>query len=209
VRRRGLESVALRVAGWLGKEDCVLVGGLAVSAHGFVRATGDVDFVARVPLHEVKSRFESHGIPATLKRGSRLDGEFSFVMATVSGVRVDVLPELVPLDWSRAIELALTRTAALRVVDLEGLIRLKLRAGGPKDLMDVAALVLSHPQQEGRALELATAYGPARELEAWLRDPRLRRDLEAPAPPRMPRTPPASRRSPRRRRVPRRGTRRS
>ena len=178
-----------------------------MSAHGYVRATEDVDFVARIPLAEVQKRLQSHGMAASVKRGDALEGDFPCVKATVAGIRVDVMPELVPLEWSRSVEVALTKTAALRIVDLDGLLRLKLRARGPRDLMDVAALVLRHPERRDRALEAATAYGVARELAGWLSDRRLRDEI--PPPPRKPRTRPASRRSPRRRRARRRATPRS
>jgi hypothetical protein len=62
----------------------------------------------------------------------------------------------------------------IKVVDLDGLLQLKLRAGGPQDLLDVARLVLLHPEVEARAIELATAYRARDRFEAWLYDPRTR-----------------------------------
>ena len=61
----------------------------------------------------------------------------------------------------------------LRVVDLDGLLRLKFRAGGPQDLLDAARLVLLHPDTEARARELATAYRAADRFDIWLKDPRI------------------------------------
>jgi hypothetical protein len=63
------------------------------------------------------------------------------------------------------------------VVDLEGLIRLKLKAQGPKDLLDVAALTLKHPEALQIAREVAAAYRVADKLEVWLKDPRLRAEV--------------------------------
>ena len=71
----------------------------------------------------------------------------------------------------------------LRVVDLDGLVRLKLRAQGPRDLMDVAALVLAHPETRERAREAARAYGALDGLDRWLADARLARDLAGSSPP--------------------------
>jgi hypothetical protein len=82
-----------------------------------------------------------------------------------------------PIQWDRAITVSFGEGAAIRVVDLESLIRLKLKAGGPKDLMDVAALVLLHPEHEERAQELAVAYRIRDKLDIWLRDPRLKAEL--------------------------------
>jgi hypothetical protein len=141
---------------------------MAVGAHGFVRATKGVDFAARVALPEVRRRLERAGFAAVLRRGDPREGEFPCVKATLEGVPVDVLPALVPLEWDQAIEVPLGKRSRLRVVDLDGLLRLKLRAGGPKDLLDVAALLLEHPQHRDRTVEAATAYGVSEDLQKWL-----------------------------------------
>jgi hypothetical protein len=171
-----LERVALRLAEVLG-ETAVLVGAMAVGAHGYVRATGDVDFVAELPLAEVSKRLRDHGISATLHRGDPLEGDFPCLKGTLDGVRFDVMPPLVPLDLKRAIEVSMSASGRLRVVDLDGLIRLKLRAQGPKDLMDVAALVLRHPDQLETTRKAAGAYGILDRLDHWLRDPRLQAEI--------------------------------
>lgn len=171
-----LERAALRLAEILGAEG-LLVGGLAVGAHGFVRATRDVDFVARIPLAEVRALLRRHGIAATLHRGDPSEGDFPCVRGTLGGVPFDVLPPLVPLEWERAIDLDMAGGRRLRVVGLEGLIRLKLRAHGPKDLMDVAALVMRHPDCRRMALDAAESHGVAERLEPWLEDPRLRAEV--------------------------------
>lgn len=178
MRRRDLLAAARRVAGALGPSDCVLVGGLAVGAHGYVRATRDVDFVSRLPLREAQRRLHDRGIATTFRRGDVLDGDIPCLYGTVAGVRVDVLPPLVPIDWDQAIELRLGRSAVLRVVDLDGLLQLKIRAGGPRDLMDVAALVLRHGAHRERAEELAAARGLADKLRVWLGDRRLHAEIE-------------------------------
>ncbi len=178
MRRADLERAASRVVRILGEADCLLVGGLAVGAHGYVRATADVDFVVRKPLAEAAKQLRAHGIEATLRRGDRLESDVPCVTGTVAGTRVDLLPPPVPLDWENAIEVPLgARGAKVRVVTLAGLIHLKLRAHGPKDLMDVAALVLAHPAQRSRALELAMSYGVAETLGVWLEDSRLRAEV--------------------------------
>lgn len=177
MKRVNLERIAIRAARMLGDRDCALVGGLAVGAHGYVRATTDVDFVTRIPLKEACERLKAHGVPAELRRGDVLEGDFPCVRATVDGTRVDVMPPLVALDWEKSIELPMGRRGRLLVVDLAGLIRLKMRAGGPKDLMDVAALVLQHPEHLALAREVATAYRATDSLELWLEDPRLKQEL--------------------------------
>jgi hypothetical protein len=171
-----LERVALLLAEVLG-ENGVLVGGMAVGAHGYVRATDDVDFVARMPLTDVRRRLRTLGIKATVHRGNLLEGDFDCLKGTVDGVRFDVMPALVALDWDRAIEVPMTGKRRLRVVDLDGLIRLKLRAHGPRDLMDVAALTLRHPERLAPAREVARSHGVLDRLDQWIADPRLRAEL--------------------------------
>lgn len=176
-----LEHVALLLADVLGA-DGLLVGGLAVGAHGYVRATDDVDFVVKVPLAEAHKRLRARGIDATLRRGDRSEGDFDTVQGTIDGVRFDVMPQLVPIEWRHAIEVTLAGRRRLRVVDLDGLVRLKLHAQGPRDLMDVAALVLAHPEMRERTREAARAYGALDRLDGWLADSRLAKDLRRPAP---------------------------
>jgi len=171
-----LERVALLLAEVLGP-DGVLVGGLAVGAHGYVRATDDVDFLVKVPLPEVVRRLRARGIDASLRRGDSAEGDFDTVQGTVDGVRFDVMQQLVPIEWPRAIEVTMAGRRRLRVVDLDGLVRLKLRAQGPRDLMDVAALVLAHPETREHTREAARAYGALDRLDGWLADKRLARDL--------------------------------
>jgi hypothetical protein len=175
-----LERAAVLLAAILGP-DGVLVGGLAVGAHGYVRATDDVDFVASVPLPDVLRRLRARGIDASLRRGDSLEGDFDTVQGTIAGVRFDVMPQLVPIDWSAAIEVTLGRRQRLRVVDLDALVRLKLRAQGPRDLMDVAALVAVHPETRESTRETARAYGALEGLDRWLADARLARDVGAPS----------------------------
>jgi hypothetical protein len=181
-RALDLRKAAVHLARLLGPGNCLLVGGMAVGAHGYVRATKDVDFVVRVKLDEVRARLERQGIRVTLTRGNPLEGDFPCVKGTLDGVPFDVMPPLVLLDWEQAVEMPMGRGATLRVVSLEGLIRLKVRAQGPRDLLDVAALVLQHPEHLPLARELGTAYGVADKLEIWLRDPRLKAELESPRP---------------------------
>jgi hypothetical protein len=181
-RRPDLRKAAVHLAQLLGPEDCLLVGGMAVGAYGYVRATKDVDFVVRLKLDEVRAQLERQGIRVTLTRGDPLEGDFPCIKGMLDGVPFDVMPALVPLDWGRAVQMPMGRGVTLQVINLEGLIRLKVRAQGPRDLLDVAALVLRHPEHLHLARELGAAYRVADKLEIWLRDPRLRAEMESPRP---------------------------
>ncbi len=172
-RRADLVSAAVRLARLIGPDDCVLIGGLAVGAHGFVRATDDLDFITRQPLELTRARLRQAGIDTRLLRGDILDGDFSCIKGEIGGIPFDVLPPLVPIVWENALRIDVAG-GTLSVVDLDGLLRLKFRAGGPQDLLDAARLVLLHPDKEERARELATAYRAADRFEVFLKDPRIR-----------------------------------
>jgi len=173
-RQTRFVRVARRVAEALGQQDCLLAGGLAVMAHGFVRATRDVDLLTRLSLSEARARLSKHGLETRLLRGDVLDGGFSCLKGECDGLPFDVLPELVPIHWELAPAVENPAAGGLRAVALEDLLALKLKAQGPKDLMDAAMLVLLHPAAQTRARELATAYRILERLEIWLKDPRIR-----------------------------------
>jgi hypothetical protein len=163
----------VRRARLLGPDECVLIGGLAVGVHGYVRGTDDLDFISRQPLLETREKLRKAGIETRLLRGDVLDGGFSCLKGEIDGVPFDVLPPLVPIAWDQALALAMG-DGTLRVVDLDGLLQLKFRAGGPQDLLDAARLVMLHPETQARAQELATAYRERDRFDIWLRDPRIR-----------------------------------
>jgi len=173
MRKADLERAARRLVQALGKDECLLVGGMAVAAHGYVRGTRDVDFVAKGPLAEARRRLADRGIATTLGRG-----DFSCLKGSLGPVPFDILPELVPLDWDSAVEIGLGRVR-LKVVDLPGLLQLKLKAHGARDLMDAAVLVLLHPEHRARVEELAVAYRVADKMNIWLSDARLESEARA------------------------------
>lgn len=209
VRRRRVDLIdaAVRLARLLGPEQSVLIGGLAVGVHGYVRATDDLDFICREPLDQTHDRLHELGIETRLLRGDVLDGGFSCLKGEIDGIPFDILPPLVPIAWDDALRAEL-RGGLVSVVDLEGLLRLKFRAGGPQDLLDAARLVLLHPDTEARARELATAYRSLDRFELWLKDPRIRAQAREEARVRAHRKPGSSP-SPRQRRSPRSGKTRS
>lgn len=173
------EKAALRLARLIGDEDCRLAGALAVGAYGFVRATKDVDFVARLPLAEVERRLRRGGVKARLHRGDVLEGDFPCLRGAIEGVPFDVIPPLVAVDWERGRVALEGGDVRLRVVPLDALLAFKMKAQGPKDLMDAAMLVLLHPEMRTAALELAQAYRAGDRFRVWLEDVGLARDAEA------------------------------
>jgi hypothetical protein len=102
----------------------VLVGGLAVGAWGYARATSDVDFLVG------EEAFEHHpGGLVTMKYG---------VPIQVGGVAIDLLSASAN---HREDALAGFRSDGVSVAPLEVLIYLKLKSPRPKDLADVMELI--------------------------------------------------------------------
>lgn len=101
-----------------------LAGGLAVGAHGYVRATQDVDFLVG------DEAFEHRGLLVTFKAGVPIE---------VGGIRIDYLsPTALGEHLSQALEQPGER---LPVVPLPALIFMKLVANRRKDLLDVVELI--------------------------------------------------------------------
>ncbi|HVR70238.1 MAG TPA: hypothetical protein VMT87_05270 [Vicinamibacteria bacterium] len=148
-----------------------MIGGLAVASHGYVRATDDIDVVVSCSLGEARRRLEAAGVAVSALRGDVLEGDVPCLKAILDGIPVDILPPVVPLEWEKAIEIPISG-GRLRVVDLEGLFRLKLRAQGVQDVLDVAVLVLRHPEYGEKAREIAAAYRVLDRLDGFLADRR-------------------------------------
>ena len=103
-----------------------LAGGLAVGAHGYIRATVDVDFLVG------EEAFEHQGSLIAFKAGVPIE---------VDGVRIDYLS---PISLGPQLEEVLdhpTMNEGLAVVPIEALIYMKLVAKRRKDLVDVIELV--------------------------------------------------------------------
>ena len=169
-----LVRIAHRLASMIDPDGCVVVGAMAVAVHGYPRATTDVDLVSRLPLAEARKRLAGHGVKATLRRGDVAERDFDRLKGVLDGIEFDVLPPLVPIDWGNSVDVPLGHGDTLKVVDLSTLIHLKLRAGGPQDVIDVVMLLQQHPAEASRARELATAYGFAAQLDSFMKSPRIK-----------------------------------
>ena len=103
-----------------------LAGGLAVGAHGYVRATTDVDFLVG------EEAFEHQGSLVAFKAGVPIE---------VDGVRIDYLS---PVSLGSQLEEVLDHppmNEGLAIVPIEALIYMKLAAKRRRDLVDVIELV--------------------------------------------------------------------
>lgn len=136
--------------------DYVVIGGIAVIAHGHTRNTRDVDFVAAADTANLRC------LAAALRElGARLSGVDAHLIdidvydpeTLASGVNLTLETDAGGLDffsdvpgagpYERLRERALIvdlGDIAIRVAGRDDLIRMKAAAGRPQDLNDIAAL---------------------------------------------------------------------
>jgi hypothetical protein len=122
-----------------------VVGAMAASVHGVVRASLDADAVLAIPvdeLHSLERVLRGRGLTAELRLGDS-DDPIGAVLSVTDrhDNRVDLLVGLRGLDpaaFSRTVEVPFHGTP-LRVIGLEDFIAMKLFAHGPQDIEDARA----------------------------------------------------------------------
>lgn len=147
-----------RVFATLGRHgvDYITIGAFAVIAHGYVRATADIDLVARQDrdnLERLATAFAElnarlRGVDAALldidpTNPDTLANGASFTLDTDAGP-IDYLndvPGAGDYDDMRARAIETTAAGvAVRVAGLDDLIRMKRESGRPQDIRDIANL---------------------------------------------------------------------
>jgi hypothetical protein len=145
-----------------------VIGAMAASVHGVVRASMDADAILALTtseLPDLERRFRAHGLKTELRHGDSDDPIAAVLAVTDSfGNRVDLLVGLRGLDpgvFARTLEVAF-QGEQLRVAGREDFIAMKLFAHGPQDLVDAAfALAAGAGTLDMELLErLAARYGP-------------------------------------------------
>jgi hypothetical protein len=122
-----------------------VVGAMAASVHGVVRASLDADAVLAIPVHELHSLerpLRERGLTTELRLGDS-DDPIGAVLAVTDehDNRVDLLVGLRGLDpaaFSRVVAVPF-HGIHLRVIGLEDFIAMKIFAHGPQDLEDARA----------------------------------------------------------------------
>jgi predicted nucleotidyltransferase len=147
MRARGPGQSALLlvdVAGVLADEaiDYVVIGAMAASVHGSIRATTDADALVSVgvpKLRQLQKAFRKAGFDTSLQQGDADDPIPALLAVTDKhGNRVDLLAGLRGFDvaaFSRAITVPFLGSS-LRVIGREDFIAMKCFAGGPQDVAD-------------------------------------------------------------------------
>jgi hypothetical protein len=149
------------------KIDYAIIGAMAASVHGAIRASMDADAVislSRQELADLEKRMQSAGFKTELRRGD-VDDPIAAVLSLtdVHRNRVDLLIGIRGLDqgaFSRAIEISY-HGESMRVVGREDFIAMKIFAGGPQDLVDAerAIAAASGPLDEELLQRLAKGFG--------------------------------------------------
>jgi predicted nucleotidyltransferase len=128
-----------------------VIGAMAASVHGSLRASADADALLSVTvskLTKLSRAFKKAGFEAELRRGDADDPiPAMLIISDAYGNRVDLLGGLRGLDpqvFSRAVDVPFSGDT-LRVVGREDFIAMKCFAGGPQDLID-ARLALQSAQ---------------------------------------------------------------
>lgn len=122
--------------------DYVVIGAMAASVHGSIRATTDADALVSVgvsKLRQLQRQLKKAGFSADLRQGDAED-PIQALLAVMDkhGNRVDLLAGLRGLDaaaFSRAITVPFLGSS-LRVIGREDFIAMKCFAGGPQDIAD-------------------------------------------------------------------------
>ncbi len=139
----------------------VVVGGIAVNAHGFVRATRDIDIVLQLEASNVQ-----HGLNALLEAGWKLAIPESPAAFADPSVRerwrreknmivlklwsdlhlrtpIDIFvyePFDFAVEHDRAIRLEIAPGIEVPILALDSLLQMKKEAGRPQDLTDIEEL---------------------------------------------------------------------
>lgn len=128
-----------------------VIGAMAASVHGALRATADADALLCVTVSKLKNlsrAFNQAGFTTELRQGDADDPiPAMLIVGDTHGNRVELLGGLRGLDrqvFGRAVDVPFAG-GTLRVVGREDLIAMKCFAGGPQDIADASIAVKSAP----------------------------------------------------------------
>jgi len=147
----------------------IVVGGLAVAAHGYGRQTQDLDLVIRLEPDAIRDAFQALAalgyrprVPVTAEGFA--DAQQRARWITEKGMRVlnfhsdqhretpiDLLvaePFDFGVEYAASMVEEVARQVPVRIVSLDTLLRLKHEAGRPQDLADIAELRRLHGQND-------------------------------------------------------------
>lgn len=141
-----------------------IVGGYAVASYGVPRQTGDVDVLAVIngDAAVVAKKLKGMGFDVSLSRADLLDP-----LGDLITIASDLPIQLIKAKYAYqvdAVRNAITvpyEGRELRVVSLEDLVLLKLKAGSPLDLSDIQSIL----KVQGSNLDIASLMERARRVK--------------------------------------------
>jgi hypothetical protein len=126
--------------------DFILVGAYALAAHGFPRATVDMDLWVRPSPENAERVYRAlacFGAPLSEVSAADFQKEDAVVQIGVAPRRIDFVTGVSGLTYEEASRGAIAREidgVRLRILSMPDLIRNKLASGRPKDLEDAKML---------------------------------------------------------------------
>lgn len=155
------------------KIDYAVIGAMAGSVHGSIRASIDADAVISLSVQksaELEEKFQAAGFETELRKGDLEDPIPAVLSLNDSyGNRVDLLLGLRGMEnqaFFRALEVNF-ENETLRVIGKEDFIAMKVFAGGPQDLVD-AQRVLAAAESLDMELLRRLVKGFGRDTEKTL-----------------------------------------
>ena len=150
--------------------DAVVIGGVALAAHNYLRATEDLDLgvnATRATLRAVRNELLRQGYTVELREpdgDDPLGGTIDVVAESGGFVQVVNFDNSPSSGFPAVIRDALKAmgppTGKLRVAPLRYLVAMKLYAGGEKSRRDIEALVQNNPDEDWEAVRaLCKGYG--------------------------------------------------
>lgn len=136
-----------------------LIGGLAVSVWSTPRATRDIDLLVLVDtdkLQQIVTAFCDAGMHAELRRGG-FDDPVPYLIRADAVDMIVVTKTYEAEAIRQSVGIAITGKS-IPVVSPEYLIILKLKAGGPRDILDVQEILDSGLVNQKLLEELAARY---------------------------------------------------
>lgn len=145
-------------------EGYALIGGLSVSVWGQPRGTRDIDLLVSLEATEKTSAFitalKEDGFSAELYKGSITDPVPYLVRARKKDVPIDIIIATRKMEneaVANAVDIDF-KGVNIPVISPEYLIIMKLKAGGPRDLLDVKELLLSKKPDMESVISLAKRF---------------------------------------------------
>ena len=138
--------------------------------------TGDVDFASGLPARTILGLFSEIGLPVELRSGDPDDPvpwviQGRFEDSEGRSVPFQILPCLHGIRIENGVS---SPDGTLRIVGFDDLVRSKLGAGGPQDILDVARLALAYPHKEASIRNMAGPFGLAETFDRHMASDRLR-----------------------------------